>query len=366
MPAPQKKSYKLITLFGIILAFGLIMLTSASQVVGFDTYQDSYWYLKHQLFFGILPGLAGFFVCSKIKYTFWKRLAIPFYILSIILLILVFVPQLNLAHGGADRWIDLKFFSMQPSEFAKLTTVIFFSTWIAKKKEHIGDFYFTFLPFLGLLGMSSLLIALQPDIGTLTVIIAIALGIYFVGGITFPHLAGMILTGAVVFSVLVYAAPYRVARIATFLNKDVDKLGTSYQLNQSLLGIGSGGIWGLGLGQSKQKYQYLPEVIGDSIFAIIAEELGFIFTSAFILLYLYFIFTGFHTGLHAKDAFGKYMAVGISTWLGYQALVNISAMIGILPLTGLPLPFVSYGSSALIPAMAAVGILHNISKYRTL
>ena len=361
---PNAYNYTLTVTLSIILFLGLILLTSASQVIGFDKYNDPYWYLKHQVFFGALPGLLFFIVASNIPYRFWKKIALPLYAISIILLILVFVPPIGLAYGGAHRWLDLKFFSIQPAEIAKITTIIFFSAWFAQKKKQLNSFYYTFLPFIALNGIIVCLIALQPDIGTLSVILLTTLSIYFLAGIKIFHIASLALVMGIVFVLLIFAAPYRLERIATYFNKNSDIQGASYQLNQSLIAIGSGGIWGLGLGQSKQKYQYLPEVIGDSIFAVIGEELGFILTSSFVALYLFLIFTGYRIAAQCKDNFGKFLATGISAWIGYQAFINMSAMVGILPLTGLPLPFISYGSSALITIMTAVGILNNIGKIR--
>lgn len=361
---PKAYNYTLVITLSIILFLGLILLTSASQVIGFDKYNDPYWYLKHQIFFGALPGLFFFIVMSNIPYRFWEKIAFPLYSISIILLILVFVPPIGLTYGGAHRWLDLKFFSIQPAEIAKITAIIFFSAWFAQKKRQLNSFYYTFLPFLALNGIIVCLIVLQPDIGTLSVILLTTLSIYFLAGIKMLHIASLIIVIGAVFVLLIFGATYRLERIATYLNKNSDTQGASYQLNQSLIAIGSGGIWGLGLGQSKQKYQYLPEVIGDSIFAVIGEELGFILTSSFIALYLFLIFTGFRIAARCKDNFGKYLSAGITTWIGYQAFVNMSAMVGVLPLTGLPLPFISYGSSALITSMIAVGILNNIGKVR--
>jgi len=360
---PHAPNYILIVLLITILLFGLLMLSSASIVIGRENFNDAYYYLKHQLFFGLLPGLAVFLICAHLNYKFWKKISLLFFSSCLVLLVIVLIPGLGYTHGGAKRWLTWGSLSLQPSEIAKIGVVIFFSAWLASKKEKIRDFYYTVLPFLFYLGLIILLIALEPDIGTLSVIVVIALSVFLIAGSKISHLAGIVLIGCLFFGILIKAAPYRLSRITVFLNPTEDTLNTSYQINQSLLAVGSGGILGQGLGKSKQKHLYLPEVAGDSIFAIIAEELGFIFTSAFIICYLYFCFTAFKISLQAPDQFSKLLAVGIAVWFTYQALVNIGAMVNILPLTGLPLPFVSYGSSALIVLLAGAGILTNISKF---
>jgi cell division protein FtsW len=360
---PHKINYKLAVSVGIILVFGLVMLTSASQVLGLDTYNDPYFHIKHQLIFGFLPGVIILLITAHIPYTFFRKIAFPLFLLSILLLILVFIPSLSFSHGGARRWIYLGSLSIQPAEIVKLSLIIFLAHWFAKKKAHLQNLYYTLLPFLAYLGIIIVLVTLQPDIGTLAVIVMIAGSMYFVAGIKPSHLAGTIALGAIGFFILIKIAPYRLNRITVFLNPDQDTLGIGYQIHQSLLAIGSGGALGLGLGQSKQKYQYLPEVAGDSIFAVIAEELGFLLTSLFIGLYLYFIMQGFIVASKSKDDFAKYMATGITVWFAFQSLVNMGAMVNLLPLTGLPLPLVSYGSSALLVSMASLGILLNISRY---
>ena len=358
-------NYQLIACFGLILIFGLIMLTSASQVVGLDKFADPYYHLKHQLLKGVLPGFICLLVAAKIPYKFWRRLAFPLFIVSIILLLLVFIPGLNFSHNGAKRWLVFGPLNFQPTEFVKVGAIIFFAAWFSLKKklEEIKSFQYTLLPFISYLGMITALIALEPDIGTLSVIVLAVLAIYWVAGARFLHLALLALLGIVAFLILILAAPYRLARVTSFFNPESDVSGSSYQINQSLIAVGSGGLFGQGLGQSKQKYQYLPEVVGDSIFAVIAEELGYLITAAFLLLYLFFITLCYQVAARSPDFFGKFIATGIATWLAYQALINVSSMVGVTPLTGLPFPFLSYGSSSMIATLIAVGLLINISQY---
>ncbi|OGY71186.1 MAG: cell division protein FtsW [Candidatus Jacksonbacteria bacterium RIFCSPHIGHO2_02_FULL_44_25] len=344
-----------------LLAFGLVMLTSASQVIGLDDFKDPFYYIKHQLIFGVLPGLLCMILASHIPYRLYEKYAIAIFAGTVILLILIFIPGIGFTHAGASRWLAVLGISVQPSEIMKLALVIFLSSWFAKRKDKTNDFYYTFVPFLLILGAVSLLIALQPDLGTLGVVIAIAISIYWIAEMRRTHLLIFVFVIILGFGILIKAAPYRLSRISAYLNPREDQLGASYQINQSLIGIGSGGILGRGIGQSKQKYHYLPEVAGDSIFAVIAEELGFIGTSGFIIFYLYFIIHGFRLGKRALNPFGKYMICGIMSWFASQMLINIGAMVGLLPLTGLPLPFVSYGSSALIVTLSGIGVVMNVS-----
>jgi len=337
------------------------MLTSASQVIGLDDFNDPFYYIKHQLIFGVLPGLLCMILASHIPYRLYEKYAIAIFAGTVILLILIFMPGIGFTHAGASRWLAVLGISVQPSEIMKLALVIFLSSWFAKRKDKTNDFYYTFVPFLLILGAVSLLIALQPDLGTLGVVIAIAISIYWIAEMRRTHLLIFVFVIILGFGILIKAAPYRLSRISAYLNPREDQLGASYQINQSLIGIGSGGILGRGIGQSKQKYHYLPEVAGDSIFAVIAEELGFIGTSGFIIFYLYFIIHGFRLGKRALNPFGKYMICGIMSWFASQMLINIGAMVGLLPLTGLPLPFVSYGSSALIVTLSGIGVVMNVS-----
>lgn len=355
-------NYILLILFAIMLIFGLVMLASASQIKGLRDFGDSYYFLKHQILYGIIPGIIIFIIISNIKYTVWEKYSLIIFGLSILSLVLVLIPQLGFSHGGAKRWLYLGPIHFQPSEFVKLSSIIFLSSWIIKRKDKLNDFYYSFIPFCIYISIISILIALEPDIGTLFVIVLTSISIYFIGGGKIKHLVLFTLIAPAVFIILVKTSPYRLNRITAFLNPESDKLGISYQINQSMIAIGSGGLLGRGLGQSKQKYQYLPEVAGDSIFAVVAEELGFIVTTLFLIFYLLFIMSIFKISKKAKNEFGKYVSFGIAVWFATQSFVNIGAMIKLLPLTGLPLPFISYGSSAFVASISALGIVINISK----
>ena len=350
----------LIAIIFILVVFGLVMLASASSVVSYASFNDSYHFLKHQFLYGFLPGLFFFLLCSRINYKVWKKYSFWLLLGTIILLILVFTG-IGVQYHGARSWINLGF-SLQPSEIAKLTLLIYLSAWFAKSKEHVKSLSHGLIPFMIFLGIIAGLIALQPDTGTLSIIIMIALGVYFVAGARISHLAILVIVGLVLFSFLVLTAPYRMERIKNFLKPGKDPQNTGYHIDQSLIAIGSGGLFGLGFGHSRQKFEYLPEVAGDSIFAIMAEELGFILSVMFIILLVYFIIRILRISQHNPDNFAKFFTAGLAVWIGGQALINISAMAGLLPLTGIPLPFVSYGGTALMTVMAGCGILVNISR----
>jgi len=358
----HKPDYTLLIIVAIILIFGLVMLSSASSVFSFEKFGDSNYLLRHQMLYGIVLGVLGFLVASKIDYNRWKKFAFALLAVNILLLLAVFIPGIGYEYGGSKRWINLGITLLQPTELLKLTFILYLSTLFAKNKEGIKDAAYGLAPFLFILGAIVFLIMLQPDMGTMFTIALIALILFFVAGAPLKHVFSVIGSAAVLFLILIKIAPYRAARFTVFLNPALDPQGIGYHINQALLAIGSGGILGLGLGHSRQKYLYLPEVTGDSIFAIIAEELGLIFSLVLIVLFLFLLYRGYKIAKTAPNTFGKLVAVGITSWLVWQAFINIAAMVTLVPLTGIPLPFVSYGSSALATSLIAVGILINISK----
>ncbi|PIP18163.1 MAG: putative lipid II flippase FtsW [Parcubacteria group bacterium CG23_combo_of_CG06-09_8_20_14_all_35_9] len=358
----HKPDYVLIIVVGILAVFGFVMLSSVSTPQAYQKFGDSYYYLKRQFFYGLLPGLAALLILSRTDYRKWKKFALLFVIFSLGLLVAVFIPGLSFAHGGARRWINLGGFIFQPAEIVKLTLLIYLACWVEKRGEEIKNFTYGFLPFVALFAIVELLIVLQPNISTMLIVGFIFFIIYFIAGGKILHLLGLGFAGIVFLGILIKMAPYRLARFTTFLNPEIDPQGVGYHINQALLAIGSGGLFGLGLGNSRQKHLYLPEVIGDSIFAIIAEELGFIIVVALIGLFFVLLLRGLKIAKGTSQTFGKLLAYGISFWITFQAFVNIASMIGLLPLTGLTLPFVSYGSSSLVVTFAAMGILINISR----
>jgi cell division protein FtsW len=357
----------LLGIVGCLLVFGLVMISSAGVIYSETRFGDDYYFFKHQLFFGVLPGLFVLYVFQKIDYHVWKKVAVPLFFASILFLILVFMPGVGSKVYGASRWIYLGPFSFQPSEMAKLSVILYLAAWLESRGSHrIKDFYEGVLPFMGIMGLIGFLIIKQPDTGTLGVIILTSLAIFFVSGAEIKHLLSMGGVGLIGLWILIKIEPYRFDRILAFRNPSADPQGIGYQISQALLAVGSGGIFGVGLGNSRQKFNYLPEPVGDSIFAVIGEEIGLIGSLILIVLFVMFAMRGFRVAKNAPDNFGRLVATGIVMWIIFQAFINIGANIALIPLTGIPLPFISYGGTSMVFLMSAIGILLNISKQANL
>jgi len=354
----------LLTIILILLAVGLIMISSAGVIYSETRFADSYYFFKHQLIYGVLPGLLALYAFSKLDYRFWKKVAVPLFFVSVIFLLLVFVPGIGSRIYGASRWIQLGPFSFQPSEMAKLSIIIYLAAWLESRgMQRIKDVFEGLLPFLGIMGLIGFLIIKQPDTGTLGVIVISSFAIFFISGAKIKHLASLGMVGVLMLWILIKIEPYRLDRISAFLDPGADPQGIGYQINQALLAVGSGGLFGVGLGHSRQKFNYLPEPVGDSIFAVIGEELGLIGASILVILFVALAMRGMKIAKNSPDMFGKLLASGITVWVVAQAFINISANIALVPLTGIPLPFISYGGTSLVFLMAAMGILLNISKH---
>jgi len=351
----------LIFLILVAVFFGLIVLSSASSIIAYEKFGDAYYYFKHQLL-GLALGLIAFWFFAKTDYHIWKKYAFIFLVVSVLLLLIVFIPGISADYGKARSWINIFGFSLQPSEFVKLSFLLYLAAWLEVRKEKLHDINLGIGPFLVVLGLIAFLMLLQPDIGTLSIIAITSLIVYFVGGGKFSHVLGIILIGLVAVFALVQIKPYQANRFKCFSDPEYSKQDICYQVNQSLIAVGSGGFWGRGLGESRQKYMYLPEASGDSVFAIMAEEIGFLFVSIFVLCYLFIFYRGYLIAKYAPDDFGKILAIGIVSWIIIQALINIGGTINIMPMTGVPLPIVSYGGTAILASLAGFGILVNISK----
>lgn len=362
----QKPDKGLIIIVFCLLILGLIILWSASKLISLETQGNAYYYLFHQLLYGGLIGVIAFLIIQRIDYRFWRKIALILFFSSLILLGLVFIPGLGYSHAGAQRWLILGPLSFQPSEFFKLAFIIYLAAFFSKsaprqgkRETHINSL----IPFLAMMAVVGGLMALQSDAGTLALLAIVGFIIYFLSGARFYQLAIVIFCYLGAFFALIKFVPHRMARFITFLNPGVDPLGISYQINQALLAIGSGGFFGRGIGQSQQIYNYLPEPMGDSIFAIFAEEGGFVLSLVLIILFFLLAFKGFRIAKKAPDKFGQILAISIVSWLVIQAFINIAGITNLIPLTGMPLPFVSYGGTALAVALAGAGILTNISRY---
>lgn len=317
----------------------------------------------NQVFYGLFLGSIACLFFARIDYHVWKKYSFIFFIGSVLLTLLVFLPGIGIEHGGAKRWIDLGFVpSFQPAEFLKLTFIMYFAAWLSGLKEKVATFSWGFLPFFVFAGILGTILLAQPDTDTFFVIIFAALSMYLAAGAKKRHIGAMLLVGLAVLAVLYFTRPYIKQRIEVMFNPSTNSQTSGYQLNQSLIAVGSGQIWGRGFGQSIQKFHYLPEPIGDSVFAVAAEEFGFI--GAFVILAFFVMFglEGLKISSKSADNFGRLMSLGIVILIVSQALINIGGMIGVLPLTGIPLPFVSHGGTALFIALIEAGIVINISR----
>ncbi|MFA4833398.1 MAG: putative lipid II flippase FtsW [Patescibacteria group bacterium] len=352
----------LIIAVGVIIIFGLIMLSSATSAVAYAKFGNSYYYFTHQLF-GLFLGLIAGFLFSRLDYHLWRKYALVFLIFSIVLLLLVFIPGLSASWGKSRSWINVFGFSLQPSEFVKLFYLLYLAAWLESRGKKLSDLHQGTGPFVIVLGAIAFLMLLQPDIGTLSIIALVSLIVYFIGGGKIFHILVMITIGVLAFAVMVHYKPYQMDRFRCLADPGFSSNDICYQVNQSLIAVGSGGFWGRGLGESRQKFMYLPEVSGDSIFPIIAEETGLIFSGLLVILYIYVFYRGYLIAKYAPDMFGRILAIGIVSWIVIQAIFNIGGMVNLLPMTGVPLPFISYGGTAIISSLAAIGILINISKH---
>lgn len=341
----------------LLTLFGLFMVYDASSFIAFRDFKDKYYYIREQsLWVGL--GFAAMVFFSYFDYRKLYNFAIVFLIVSIGLLVLVFLPGIGVYALGAHRWINLGFTTLQPAEFVKLSLAIYLAAWFSHKEKG------RLTAFLMLLGLVCFLVVLQPDMGTASIILFEALMVYFLSGANVRQFVMLIPVFVLLVVGLIMIAPYRMSRLTAFLRIDRSLGSASYHVKQILIALGSGGVLGVGVGNSLQKYAYLPENVTDSIFPVIAEEFGFIGAAVLIAVYVLFIWRGFLIASMAKDTFGKLLGGGIMAFLGIQIFVNLAAMTALLPLTGVPLPFISYGGSALVIDLTSVGILLNIAKQK--
>jgi len=319
----------------------------------------------NQTFFGLFLGSIACFLVSKINYKAYKKYSIYIFIASVVATLLVYVPGLGFEHGGAKRWLHIGGLSFQPSEFLKIGYIIIFSAWVATAKEKFVSFKFGFLPFIVLSAIVGAVLLSQPDTDTFVIMLAAGLAIFIVGGGGWKYLFISLFIGVIGISAIAFTRPYVMNRITTFINPSENALGSSWQIQQSLIAIGSGGFSGRGFGQSIQKFNVLPEPIGDSIFAVAGEEFGFVGTVSIVLLFVFFAFRGLKIAVKVPDVFGRLLVVGIVILITSQAFVNIAAMVGVVPLSGITLPFISHGGTALFMTLCMMGIVLNVSKNKS-
>lgn len=360
LPVPARKHDNvLLAAVGGLLCFGLVMVYSASTPAVYG--DPSYWGRREVLWIGL--GVVAMLVTRTIPYDRWRRISVLVMFASLALLILVLVVGKNL--NGAQRWLPLGPFSFQPSELAKLAFILYIADWLSRKGNQVSTFMYGLVPFAILTGVVLVLVLAQNDLGTAIIIASFAVAMFIAAGANYLHLLPMLLSGAVTFILVTVNTPFRLARLEGFLDPLNCAASASYQVCQGLIALGSGGLTGLGLGNSRQKAGYLPNPWTDSIFAIIGEELGLIGCLAVISLIIFLTYRAFRAGRRAPEIYGALLATGIACWIAVQALLNIGSVIALIPFTGVPLPFVSFGGSSLITSMAAMGILLNISRYST-
>ncbi|MFA6190085.1 MAG: putative peptidoglycan glycosyltransferase FtsW [Candidatus Staskawiczbacteria bacterium] len=367
-------NYSLLFLIIFIISFSFLFLACLSASLSMQNRGNIYYFLLHQVLFGLLPGVALGLVAYMISLNFLKKWAPALVFVNILALFAVFIPGIGIRAGGATRWLNLGFTSIQPAEFLKITAIIYLSAWIASKlsdsdekswksagKKSYHNVIYILAPFMVLLGLILIGLILQRDLSTLGIIGATLLALYFSAKTPFWHTITLVALGATAFLIFIRFEQYRVDRFFTFLNPDHDPMGKGLQLKQSMLALGSGGFFGKGLGMSAQKF-FLPESMTDSIFAIIGEELGIIGCLIIVISFILLFWMGIKMAKDSKDRFSQILAIGIVFYLTFQALINMSSVVGIFPLAGIPLPLFSYGGSHLVVELIALGLLLNISK----
>lgn len=364
----QRPDLWVLALIATLCLFGLVMVYSASYAAAAETFGNAaYQVLKQATYLAM--GWAALVVMMRIDYHLWRKFALPLMLIALVLLVLVLlIPSTQLNDvNGAKRWIFIGAQGFQPSEVAKLAFILYLASWLSlRSSERVANLTRGLIPFGLVLGLVVALIMREPDMGSSLVFVCIGVSMFFVAGADLVQLGAGLMLAAGTFVLLIKAADYRSSRLESWLNPWADPLGSGYHATQSMMALGSGGLFGLGLGASRQKFSWLPEQYTDTIFSIIGEELGLVGATLVIVLFGCLVYRGYRVALHAPDSFGALLATGITTWFGFQALINIGAATNSIPFTGITLPFISAGGSSLIFALAAAGVLLNVSKSRSL
>ncbi len=338
----------------------MVAVYSSSFVIALAKFGDPYYFVIRQGIWGVM-GVILLIGLARTDYRRLRPLAVPIMVATIGALLAVLV--VGVEGGGARRWLGVGELTVQPAEFAKLAVIIYLAAWLASKGDSVRSLEHGLMPFVVIIGAVSVLIMLQPNLGTTVIILAITVTMFWVAGASFIQMLALAVTGLGSLAVLATMAGYRADRLSAFFDAETDPLGNGFQTLQSLIAIGNGGIHGLGLGASRAKFFYIPESHTDGVFAIIGEEMGLLATIPIILLYMILMVRGFQVARRARDDFGQLTATGITTWITVQALLNIGGITRVIPLTGVPLPFLSYGSNALAAVLLAMGVLISISRY---
>jgi len=353
----------LLVLTTILVAGGFLIFSSASLGLlarGGVTFQSV---ALSQFLFGIIGGSIAMFIMSSLHYRYLRQFAIYIFLFGLLLTLAVFIPGLGWSHGGATRWIMIGGFTFQPSEFLKIAYIIYMATWLSGANTDVQDWKRGIAPFLLILGITAGVMLAQPDTDTFLIMAGAGIAMLLTAGARWRDIGIIVLTGFIALVILAFARPYVMDRVTGWLNPDDNLQGSNYQIQQSLNAVGSGGVTGRGFGQSIQKFEYLPEPIGDSIFAVYGEEFGFLGSMALVMVFAAFTFRGYKIAAWTKDRFGMLLVVGFVTLIFIQAFLNIGSMIRVVPLFGLTLPFISHGGTALMANLAMVGIILNVSKH---
>ncbi|HPF95348.1 MAG TPA: putative lipid II flippase FtsW [bacterium] len=345
-----------------LLIVGLAILMSATGPIAFQRWQDSLHMVKRQLVLGVFPGILAFLLFSLIDFRIWKRLAVFGFIGSLVLLLAVYTP-LGVRVGGSLSWLNIAGIQFQPSEFVKFGLLLYFAAWLSSRTaKQVKDLHEGLLPFIGSLGAIVLLLIVQPDTGSMVVIAGMSGMMYLLSGAPLWWFGALGTSGVGLVWLLIKTSEYRAARFMTFLHPELDPQGIGYHINQAMLAIGSGGWFGLGYGKSRQKFLYLPAVESDSIFAVMAEELGLIFCSVVLAVIGVLVWRCFQISKQSNDSFAKYLSAGVGIWIALQTVINIFSMLGLMPMTGVTLPFISYGGTSLTVLLAAIGLVASLPR----
>jgi cell division protein FtsW len=362
---PKSVDTVLLALITVMVAGGFLIFSSASLGLmardGASFGSEAF----TQFVFGILGGGTALFLMSNVYYRHWRKYAIYIFIIALVGTLAVFIPGLGMTHGGATRWLDLGITTVQPAELLKIGFIIYLATWLSGVSDKIDQWKYGLFPFAGIVGAVGVVMLLQPDTDTFMIMGFAGMAMFLVAGAKWRDIGILVLAAILILAVVAIARPYVMDRITTFLDPGADPQGSGYQIQQSLIAVGSGGFAGRGFGQSIQKFEYLPEPTSDSIFAVYAEEFGFLGTTLLVVGFVFMTMRGYKTATQAKDIFGTLLVVGFMTIIAAQAFLNIGAMVALAPLSGLPLPFISHGGTALAATLASLGIVLNVSKYRT-
>ncbi|MEX0785676.1 MAG: putative lipid II flippase FtsW [Dehalococcoidia bacterium] len=348
-----------------LVVLGLLIVYSSSFALGLLAFDDANYFVMRQAIWAAI-GIALLVALMRIDYHWLRSISPLFMLIAILGLVAVLVPGIGIERNGAQRWIGLgPLPPIQPSEFAKLALIIYVAAWLTGKDTYVRSFALGFVPFIFMVGIVAGLVLLEPDTGTAAVLVLTTVTLFFIAGASLTHLAALVGIGAVSSLLLILTAGYRADRVLAFWNAEDDPTGIGFHTIQLLIALGSGGIGGLGLGASRQKFFYIPGSHTDGVYAVVGEELGFIGAIAVLVLFAVLVYRGFRVVLGARDDFGALLATGIVCWIAYQALINVGGITRAIPMTGIPMPFLSYGGSALAALLAAVGILLSVSRHST-